>query len=407
MKRPPTIVAAKTFPGIKQLPVIRELPDPFLLPDGKRVETKQQWKRQRMALLKSVLHYQYGPLPPVPGYVIADASRSRYIKSINATENRLLLRMGPDLSVTAQLILTIPQGNDPFPVIIRGDLCWGRVARGISAMVVKRGYILADFNRADIAEDGAKQDGIYLDYPDYDGGRIAAWAWGFHRVVDYLHTLDVVDNKHIAATGHSRGGKAALLAGAIDERIALTAPNNSGCGGAGCYRLQGPKSEDIAAITREFPYWFHARFKAFVGNIDRLPFDQHTVKALVAPRSLLCTEALGDLRANPKGTQQSHAAAREVFRFLGAADRIGIRFRAGGHEHNAEDWATLLDFADWQFFGKNMFDQAAFADARPGYSWRAPARRSRSDNPMVVVSAKLDSRAPPQSGKSALISQAP
>ncbi|MBK8741798.1 MAG: hypothetical protein IPM02_20810 [Betaproteobacteria bacterium] len=377
MKRKQAIVGAMRFPGVRQLPVIAELPDPFLGPDGKRITTKQQWRRQRMELLRRVLHYEYGDLPPAPGNVIAGTRRTRHVKATGATEHKLRLKMGPGHAVATDLILTIPPGAGPFPAIIRGDLCWGRVKTSIAAAVVQRGYILAEFNRVQIADDSVQEDGVYLAYPGYDGGRIAAWAWGFHRVVDYLHTLDIVDRTRIAATGHSRGGKSALLAGATDERIALTAPNNSGCGGAGCYRLQALGSEDIASITSEFPYWFHARFRQFAGKVTRLPFDQHTVKALIAPRALLGTEALGDLWANPQGSQQSHTAAREVFAYLGAAACIGIRFRAGRHEHNAEDWAALLDFADWQFFGKNVFDRAAFPDAERGYSWRAPGRIGR------------------------------
>jgi dienelactone hydrolase len=281
--------------------------------------------------------------------------------------------MGPGHTVMTRLVLTVPQGKGPFPVIIRGDLCWNNIASEIAAVAMKRGYVLADFDREDIASDSAKKDGIYLAYPELDSGRLAAWAWGFHRVVDFLHTLEDVDKNRIAVTGHSRGGKAALLAGVTDERIALTVPNNSGCGGAGCYRIQGNKSEDIAAITRKFPYWFHSRLKEFVGKVDRLPFDQHTVKALVAPRALLSIEALGDRWANPQGSQQSHAAAREVFAFLGAVDRIGIHFRKGRHEQNADDWATLFDFADWQFFGTSVFNKTAFPDAAKGYTWSKPA----------------------------------
>ena len=52
-------------------------------------------------------------------------------------------------------------------------------------------------------------------------------------------------------------------------------------------------------------------------------FDVMTQFCLVAPRGLLCTEALGDLWANPSGTWQAYLAAREAFQFLGAADRIG------------------------------------------------------------------------------------
>jgi hypothetical protein len=168
-----------------------------------------------------------------------------------------------------------------------------------------------------------------------------------------------VQTNHLAVTGHSRGGKAALLAGATDERIALTAPNNSGAGGAGCYRVQGPKSEALERITKVFPFWFESRLAEFGGKIDRLPIDQHSVKALVAPRALLTTEALGDLWANPSGTQQTHLAAREVYAFLGAADKIGIAFREGGHEHNLADWQVLLDFADRQWFGKQRATRPA------------------------------------------------
>lgn len=334
-----------------------------------------------------MLHYEYGTLPPVPDNVTAKELSSKKVGATGATQTELLLTMGPKNVVRTHVILSIPAGKGPFPAIIRGDLGWARAKpevaeRGwgpvkpeIVANMVKRGYILADFSRVEIAPDSAEKTGVYAAYPDYQGGRLAAWAWGYHRVLDYLCTLDIVDKKHVAVTGHSRGGKTALLAGATDERIALTAPNNSGCGGAGCYRLQADKSEDIAAITKNFPFWFAPPFTDFIGKIDRLPFDQHTVKALVAPRALLSTEALGDLWANPKGTQQSYAAAKEVFDFLGAGDRIGIVFRPGEHEQNAGDWNVLLDFADKQFFGKKVerrFDALAFPDAAKGYSWEVP-----------------------------------
>jgi dienelactone hydrolase len=376
-------VKKSAFPTVDKLPAVAELPDPFLRPDGTRVRTKAAWGSQRKELLARVLHYEYGELPPVPDGRFAEELSSKRIDKIGATENELRLTVGRlTQSVQTGVILTIPDGKGPFPVIISGDLCWGRVAPTIVTQVVKRGYVLAEFNRVDIAPDSAVKGGIYLlggasPTDGYKGGRLAAWAWGYHRVVDYLLTLDVVDKKRIAVTGHSRGGKTALLAGATDERIALTVPNNSGCGGAGCYRLQADKSEDIAAITKTFPFWFAPHFTDFIGKVDRLPFDQHTVKALVAPRALLSTEALDDAWANPKGTQQSYAAAKEVFDFLGAGDRIGIVFREGKHEQNADDWTVLLDFADRQFFGKKVerrFDALAFPDAAKGYSWKAPAQ---------------------------------
>ena len=90
---------------------------------------------------------------------------------------------------------------------------------------------------------------------------------------------------------------------------------------------------------------------------------------------MLSTEGTGDLWANPSGNQQAHLAAKEVFDFLGAPDKIGIHYRPGGHDQGAEDWAALLDFADKQFFGKSVtrkFDQLPEPDALKAFSWSAP-----------------------------------
>jgi len=361
-----------------ECPVIRELPDPFLFRDGTRVTTPEDWARRRMELKELFQKYQYGHLPPPPDRIAASELRSLKDKASGATVRQLVLTMGPQQGILFHMDLVIPPGAGPFPAIVRGDLGWGPTQPELIEAVAKRGYILAHFARVNIVADDAKdRTGAYRVYPDHDFGALAAWAWGFHRVADYLLTLDAVAKDKLIATGHSRGGKAALLAGALDERFAVTAPNNSGCGGAGCYRLQAPKSEDLKAILKNFPHWFQKDFSRFIDRIDRLPFDQHELKALVAPRALLSTEALGDLWANPLGTQQTHTAAKEVFAFLGVPDRIGIHFREGGHAQGVDDFHVLMDFCDRQLLGKTVerrFDRLAFPDAEKGYTWTAPSR---------------------------------
>jgi hypothetical protein len=294
------------------------------------------------------------------------------------TQYRLIT--GPDRPFQFLLDMLVPPGDIPFPVVLTGDGCWRYITDDITREVLRRGYILAVFNRVEIVPDNYRSErvsSLYRVYPEGDYGALAAWAWGYHRCVDFLLSLDCVDATRIAIVGHSRGGKAALLAGAIDERIALTAPNNSGCGGAGCFRWQGHGSETLAHILDPVPYWFSPRLKEFVGREELLPFDQHSLKALVAPRALLSTEALGDLWANPTGTWLTYLAAREAYRFLDAEERIGIWYREGDHDHGQPDWEAFLDFVDWHFQGKlpsQTFDINPFPDLPSAFSWSAPTR---------------------------------
>jgi len=373
----PAQPSAAQLPGPEVYPSVKDLPDPFLFKDGTRVKTPQDWPRRRAELVELILGYEYGRLPTAATTVnpeeILPAKKD---DATGATEHAVVLTMGPDAKVSTHLFVTVPPGAGPFPVIVKGDVTWGRIKPDIAAEIIKHGYILAEFDRTEIAPD--KKDapgGVRPLYPDADWGTLAAWAWGYQRVIDYLVTRPDVDAKKVVVTGHSRGGKAALLAGALDERVALTVPNGSGCGGCGCYRVQPPKTEDIAAITTHFPYWFSARFPEFVGHVDQLPFDQHEVRALVAPRALLTTDGLGDIWANGPGTQASYQGAREVFKFLGAQDKIGIHYRQGKHEQNAEDFAALLAFADHLFFNKASdvpFDKLPFPDEPKAFSWVAP-----------------------------------
>jgi hypothetical protein len=381
---PPVVV---DMPTVDKLPDVKELPDPFLMNpaprrggmnNGKRVKSKADWTKRRKEIKAMMLYYQYGHMPPAPKNVTAKVLSSESVYDGNATKKHILLSMGPGKKIKVNVGIIIPKGKGPFPVILKNDSGIFKVP--IAEEVIKRGYIVADYNRTDLDPDRKAAVGpAQAAYPDYDWATLAVWAWGGMRVIDYLETLDVVDKKRIVFTGHSRGGKTALLAGALDERIALVVPNGSGCGGAGCYRFEGEKPESLEQITnpRRFSYWFHPRFRDFADKETKLPFDQHFLKALVAPRALISVDALDDLWANPYGTQQSHRGAQPVFDFLGVGDKLGIYYRKGGHSQSRDDWRTLVDFADKIFFGKKpasgkSFDKLPFADAPKPFTWSAP-----------------------------------
>jgi hypothetical protein len=347
-----------------------KLQDPFIQASANRLATKEEWTAQRQHLLAPLLALQYGAMPPVPDSVHAELLHSAVVHSLGGA--RLLsLRVHAAFEATTSFGMQVwlPPGDGPWPVVLTGDACWHYATDAVKSEVLQRGYALAQFNRTELAADPPAQTA-----PSRHAA-IATWAWGYHRCIDALLQLGEVKAKQITVVGHSRGGKAALLAGATDERIALTSANNSGAGGAGSYLCLGPGAETLADIVRAFPHWFSPHLAEFVGKESALPFDQHFLKALIAPRALLTTEALGDLWANPEGTWQTHLAAREVYRFLGAEQRIAIHSRAGGHEHAFADWCALLDFADAQFRGAApglCVQSNRFPELAPAFTWKSP-----------------------------------
>lgn len=334
------------------------LPDLLRFQNGAGVRSKADWRRRRAELLKLILAIEYGPLPPAPAAVKGELlhSHGNIARFLDANHAQYRLVTGRNRLHGFLLDLLVPKGDGPFPVVLTGDGCWRYLSDEVTLEILRRGYLLASFNRVEIAADAYNTESagaLFRTHPRGRYGALAAWAWGYHRCVDFLSGLKTADAARIAITGHSRGGKTVLLAGATDDRIALTAPNNSGCGGAGCFRHRGPECETLGHILRAVPYWFSPRFKKYIDREDKLPFDQHALKALVAPRALLSTEALGDLWANPEGTWLTHAAAREVYKFLGAEEKINIWFRKGEHDHGPADWKVFLDVADWYFKGKS------------------------------------------------------
>lgn len=234
--------------------------------------------------------------------------------------------------------------------------------RGVSSprwpleKIIREGYGVVTFYRGDIDpdfDDGWRNGIQHLAFEkkqrfpkDDEWGTIAAWSWALQRAVDYLQEDGDVDGKRIAVLGHSRLGKAALWAGACDERIAMVISNESGCGGAAISRRR--YGETIDTICRHFPHWFCANFFKYMNNEDALPFDQHELLALVCPRPLYVASAMDDRWSDPKGEELALTEARKVYELWGkdAVQKTGYHIREGKHDITAEDWEHYLAFAD-------------------------------------------------------------
>ncbi len=378
------------FPDVENLPPQKGLPDPFLMPDGKRVRTLGDWRKQREYHKAMLAHYLYGHMPPRPKEVEIEQVGSESVDDGKGVQRQYTLTIRHEgKSVTCRFLVVRPALKTRYPTIIKNDRVSfdaspdrsdssGGFDPGIEA--VRRGYLLCRFDRTDLASDvqqEGRKGGVYPLYPQYDWGAIAVWGWGHGVVLDALDQLGVADVSKVVATGHSRGGKAALCAGVYDDRIAITAPNSSGTGGTGSFRYfeQGQRPQTIGHHVGRFEHWWHARIFQFVDKEDRLPFDAHFAKAAIAPRALVNCHARQDYWANPYGAELTHRAAQRVFGWLDASDRIGLHWRDGTHAQNQEDWAALLDFADHYFFDKTTdrrFDAWTYPDAELPFDWKTP-----------------------------------
>ena len=384
----PSVHLPWTFPPVEELPVLDGLADPFVKPDGSRVSSPPEWPAQRAYLKAMLAHYLYGSMPPRPVQFDVKRLSGKPVFDGKAMHERYRITLSRNQkSATFHFELMRPLDGKRFPGIIKNsdsffeDKALKSVQRDTEAAreAVARGYLLCKFKREEVAADehDNRNTGVFPLYPEYDWGAIAAWAWAHGIVVDALDQLELVDMKRLVATGHSRGGKTALCAGIYDERIAITAPNASGTGGTGSLRFfeAGQKPQRLIEHKTAYPHWWVSRFFAFGGREERLPFDAHTAKALIAPRALINTNGRQDYWANPYGTELTYRAADKVYEWLGAKGQQGIHWREGRHAQGQEDWLALLDFADWTFFNKKprrSFSTLAYPDAKIPVTWSVP-----------------------------------
>jgi hypothetical protein len=399
-------ILAAEFPPADDLPSRPELPDPLVMLNGDRVATKEAWFAKRRPELKALFqHYMYGFLPPAPEKITATVEREdRTYFDGKATKKEVTISFGPPEMPKIYLLLVVPnKRKSPAPVFVglnfRGNhalvkdptvripTAWiypdkigvkdnraTEEGRGKEIDVwaleqsIDRGYAVATFYAGDIDPDRTdKREGVQphlekmglLKPGPHACGTIAAWTWGIHRAVDYLVSDKDIDAKRIAVVGHSRMGKTALLAAAMDDRLALAIPHQAGCGGTAPSR--GKVGESVKRINTSFPHWFDGAFKDFNDRPDRLPFDQNCLVALVAPRPVLFGNAVKDTWANPDGQFEVLQAAEPVYRLLKAGgleakerpevgklidSTLGYFIRPGEHSMTREDWKMFLDFAD-------------------------------------------------------------
>ncbi|OIW32314.1 hypothetical protein CONLIGDRAFT_698977 [Coniochaeta ligniaria NRRL 30616] len=330
---------------------ISALPDPFTFAGGSKVTTKDQWACRQAEISSLFQKYELGTYPPKPSTVSATYSGNTLSISVSTAGK----------SISFSVTINKPSGSGPFPAIINYGTAGASIP--IPAGVAT---ILFDNDGMAAQQDGSSRGkGKFYDLygSSHSAGALTAWAWGVSRIVDALELTKAqtgIDTARIGVTGCSRNGKGALVAGALEPRIALTLPQESGAGGAGCWRIEawqnanGYSVQDAKEIVGE-NVWFSPNFNSYVNNVNQLPFDHHMLAALVSPRPIYIMENPDYEWLGLLSTYGCMGAARKQYQALGALNNFGYS-QVGGHSHCSFPSAQSAELS--AYIGKFLLNNA-------------------------------------------------
>ena len=330
--------------------------------------------RTKAELLEILQREEFGYLPPAPLSVTAEEiKRDKRFFGGKAHLISLRLCVKADFGEFAfPVYYTLPMKTEkPVPAFIHvnfTDLVPDKYQP--TEEIVDQGYATLTFCYKDVtSDDGDYKNGLAgVLYPDGEPegermGKIAMWAWAAMRVMDYAMTLPELDHGRISVVGHSRLGKTALLAGAMDERFYCAFSNDSGCGGAAIAREN--TGERVADICKLFPYWFCRKYHTFAQNEESMPYDQHFLLAANYPNRVYVASGIEDTWACPPNEFLACVAAGEYYREQGSVGfihegdfpatehplhegRIAYHVREGSHFLSRRDWNYFIQYLNAQ-----------------------------------------------------------
>ena len=383
--------------------------------DQRPVTTPSEWESQQVPAIKAALEtYVYGEMPDaaateIVSHTVRDEAAfggigrfEEYVISATATFNRVPVatKNGSGAGGFIMAVVSPSSASGPVPVILMETFCprwnvlphpnatapadateagdgfFGSVATFVFGRfictppieeILGAGYAIAVVFPSEIVADHpivglSDLQRLSAGHEDDETrwGAVAAWGWVYSRMIDVLEQDDRFDQDAMIAWGHSRYGKAALVAAAFDARIDGVISHQSGTGGASLNRRK--KGESVGSITENYPHWFSKKYADYAGREEDLPLDQHQLLGLIAPRPVLLGNARRDVWSDPNGAFRAAVGADPVYELYGRGgleqDRLrqfnpsadlSFWIRPGTHGVVEEDWPAFLAFLDAHF----------------------------------------------------------
>lgn len=344
------------------------LPNVLQFNNGKYVTNITEWKKRREEIKQILLNEEYGHIITKPHVPITFETIKEDDKYCGAKftykEVKLTLHIGNE-KYSFPIILSIPKDEQPLKTFLYLSLQSEFPNKYLPVEeICDNGFAVVQLYYADItSDDDDFENGLskyfFNDENSRNFGKISIWAWAACHVMDFMQNIQEIDKNNIAIVGHSRLGKTALLASAFDERFKITFSNDAGQSGDSLSR--GKSGEHIKEICERFPYWFTPKYYNYINQENKLPFDQHFLLSLIAPRNLYVASASDNSWADPYSQYLALMATNpvyEIYNFPGLISdytmpeigqqlkwgKIGYHIRKGWHFLSRYDWNMFMEY---------------------------------------------------------------
>ena len=375
------------FPGADSLRIGSYTPiDLLKMNDGTRITTQEQWwNKRRPEILKDVQEQLWGIIPPdsiLPKVTYSvtistgGSGDTAYVQKI--LTGTIDVSRYPAVRNKPQIVATLRTPSKtlkPVPVmIVMGGfgleiywrICsangWGVCIFNVNALQPDNGTALTSYLI------GLCNQGNWRKPTDW--GSLGAWAWGISKLIDYFETDHTVDASKIGVSGHSRFGKAALVAMAYEPRLAIAFPSCGGSLGTKMNRRHWGQDLENSGWDREY-HWVAGNFFKWMGplnpdqylprKIEFCPVDAHSLLSLCAPRPVFLNGGNQDSWTDAYGIYLTGVSATPVYQLLEKqglimpdekpqidmayiSGDIAYRYHTGGHT-DQPDWLAFFQFA--------------------------------------------------------------
>ena len=309
---------------------LTNLPDTdthFKMPQYK---TRADWEQRKVQLRQQIL--TSAGLDPMPAKNPLNARITGKIRTKDCTIEKVLIETMPGYFLGGNLYRPLSgAGKHPAVLNPHGHWTYGRLENQplysgpqLGANLARQGYVVFAWDM--VGYNDTVQTPHSFGSPAeqlWSFGPVGLQLWNAIRAVDFITSLDDVDQARVAMTGASGGATQTFLLAAVDDRVGVYAPVNMVS-----FMMQGGDVCENAPGLR-----------VGTNNVE--------IAAMIAPKPMILVAATGDWTRNT--TTEEYPAIRKIYELYGKPENLETVMLDAPHNYNKANRESV-----YRFFAKHV-----------------------------------------------------